>query len=608
MSSSRKADRSTALLVYLGIFLFIPVWDFYALFTTLRAGWIAGEDRKAHSAALYQIRRVIFLFAAYGLALAGVGLLRGRVAQPGPFGIVVTGLRHLSGFSTSQVLAPGVPVGELIPSYLSNSLWLFLLSSLCTALFSAILTALITGIHKVEKRYPSLHRVSNLLVWAVSGSLAIPVGAISLLVIHIAAIRMGIIPADYLAITGAAIGFRIGWLLIPACLIALFPALICARAGLSQWESVDPESPVRLTQIAMAMGRAFLDQAGWITGSLIVVEMIFHIPGLGSLVWEAISLADAPVLGGVLKNFVLFMLIMRTRSAITTGVQKVDALRQTPKEKAQNRPVDWGKVAIVGVFLLIIGGAMLVPQVTDPRQVDLNAIYARRSPAHLMGTDHLGRDVLSRVLEAQRVSWAVAVMAGAVAASFGGLWGAAAAWVRKQHTLLSDLLADLILLPAESAILLHPVLIVLALEMQRSAGTIVGLGVIIGLALVPRTAWVVDNRPESVFSTRLSFKRYLRLIALVFVMATFVSLLYSVSIDMLGSGTAEPTASAGNLLSHFRELISSEIIIRDGRFVRLIVYLALPGVISCWGGYLLQDFLADQFEGEQQNWLPQMLG
>jgi ABC-type dipeptide/oligopeptide/nickel transport system permease subunit len=606
MSSSRKADRSTALLAYLGIFLFIPVWDFYALFRTLRAGWVAREDQKTGSAALYSIRRLIFLVAAYGLALAGVGLLRGRIAQPGPFGMVITGLRHLSRFSTSQVLAPDVPVGELVPSYLSNSVWLFLLISLCTALFSAILAALITGIHRVAKRNKTLHGVLNLLVWAGLGGLATPVGAISLLVIHVAAVRMEIIPADYSAITGAPLATRIGWLLIPACVSALLPTLVCTRAGLLQWKSADPKS--RLTRIAAAMGRAFLDQAGWITGSLIAVEVIFHIPGLGWLAWQAITLADALVLVGALNVFLLFILVMRARSAITTGFMGFDALRQFPREKAQNRPIDWGKVAVVGVFRLIVGGAMLAPQAADPHQVDLNAIYAHRSSAHLMGTDHLGRDVVSRVRESLRVSWAVALTAGVAAASFGGLWGAAAAWVRRQRTLLSDLLADLILLPAEAAILLHPVLIVLALGMQRSGGTVIGLGVIIGLALVPRMAWMVDNQPEGIFLTPLSFKRYLQLAACIFVMATFVSLLYSVSIDMLGSGAAEPTASAGNLLSHFGELISSEIIIRDGRFLRLIVYLSLPGAISCWGGYLLQDFLTDPFEGERQNWLPQMLG
>ncbi len=609
MSSSRKADRPTALLVYLGIFLFIPVWDFYALFTTLRSGWIAREDQKARSAALYPIRRLIFLCAAYGLALAGVGLLRGRIAQPGPFGIVITGLRHLSGFSASQVIDPGVPVPELTPPYLSNSLWLFLLTSLCTALFSATLAALITSIRRVGKRHRSLHRLSNLLVWAVSGGLVAPVGAVSLLVIHVAAIRMGIIPADYSAITGAAFGSRIGRLLIPACLIALFPALVCTRAGLSQWEAANPESPAYLTQMAMAMamGRAFLDQAGWIVSSLIVVEMIFRIPGLGRLAWQAISLADAPVLGGALKVFVLFMLIMRTRSAITAGFEKVSDLENEFQPAKQS--IDWGKAAVVGVLLLIIVGAMLVPQAADPQQVDLGAIYARRSPAHLMGTDYLGRDVFSRVLEAPRVSWSVALTAGVVAASFGGLWGTAAAWVRKQHDRIGGLLADLILLPAEAAILLHPVLIVLALGLLTGGGeTVAGLGVIIGLALVPRTAWMINNRPESVLSTPFSFKRYLRLVAIVFAMAAFVSLLYSVSIDMLGSGAAEPAASAGNLLCRFGELISGEIIIRDGRFIRLIVCLALPGVISCWGGYLLQDFLADQFEGAQDNSLPQMLG
>jgi ABC-type dipeptide/oligopeptide/nickel transport system permease subunit len=597
MSSSRKADRSIALLPYLGIFLFIPVWDFYALYSTLREGWLARGDREARSSALYPIRRLIFLFAAYGLALIGVGLLQGRIAQPGPFGILITGLNHLSGFSTSQVLAPGVPVGELIGTHLPNSLWLFLLTSLITGLFSASMVALTTVIDKIGL----LRRLSGFLGWGIGGVLAIPVGAISLLVIHVAAIRMGIVPTDYSMIAGAPFAARIGWLMLPACVIALFPALICTRAGLS----AGPESPTRWLQ----MGQAFLDQAGWIISSLIVVEAIFRIPGLGWLAWQSITLADAPVLAGAMKVFVLFMLIMRTRSAITAGVLK--AGDHENESQPARKPINWGRAAVVGLFLLIVIGSILLPLVAslgDPYQADFAAIYARRSPDHLLGTDHLGRDVFSRVLEAQRVSWGMALIAGMVAASFGGLWGTTAGWVRKRRGLIGETLADLILLPAEAAILLHPVLIVLALGLLSGSGEpITGMGVLIGLALVPRIAWLIGSQPGKVFSAPLSFKHITQSGIALFTMATFVSLLYSVSIDMLGSGVATPTASAGNLLSRFGELITSEIVIRDGRFIRLVVYLALPGVISCWGGYLFQDFLADQPDKQSKDWLPRML-
>jgi peptide/nickel transport system permease protein len=602
MTPSRKADRSTALLVYLGIFLFIPAWDIYALFTALRAGWRKHRDRPARLATLYPLRRLIFLAAAWGLAWFGASLPGDWIAQPGPFGILVTGLRNLPTPGASQIIAPGVPVGELIGTHLPNSLWLFFFASLYIALFSALLAAITTGLRRIGERRKHLGRLSDLLVWAGSGSLSAPVGAIAILVIHVAAIRMGIIPSDFSMNTP----FRIGWLLIPACLIALFPSLVCARAGLAQWESTALDSPTRLTQIAAAMGSAFLDQAGWIAGSLIVVEMIFRIPGLGWLAWQAITLADAPALGGTLKIFLLFMLIMRARAAITAGFRQETHPEETAER--QPRPLDWGRAAVVGLFLLILLAAILAPLPADPQQADPSTIYALRSPAHPLGTDQLGRDVLSRILEALRVSWLAALTAGVVAASFGGLWGAVAAWVRKQHPLIGDLLAGLILLPAEAAILLHPVLIVLALNLITGSGeTITGLGVIVGLALVPRTVWMIDNGPESMFSTPLSFKRYLRLVACIFMMANVVSLLYSVSISTLGLGVAAPTASVGNLLSHFGELIASEIVIHDGRFIRLIVYLALPGVISAWGGYLLQDFLADQFESKRGNWLSQML-
>jgi peptide/nickel transport system permease protein len=83
-----------------------------------------------------------------------------------------------------------------------------------------------------------------------------------------------------------------------------------------------------------------------------------------------------------------------------------------------------------GVTLMLIALACLAaPLLTqaDPLRVDLGARLLPSSPAHPLGTDHLGRDILSRLLHGGRVSLALAsiatVTALGISMTAGGLAG-----------------------------------------------------------------------------------------------------------------------------------------------------------------------------------------
>lgn len=57
---------------------------------------------------------------------------------------------------------------------------------------------------------------------------------------------------------------------------------------------------------------------------------------------------------------------------------------------------------IVALWLVLAVGAPLF-SAADPNTIDLTALLQPPSASHLLGTDHLGRDVLSRVLHAARI-------------------------------------------------------------------------------------------------------------------------------------------------------------------------------------------------------------
>jgi peptide/nickel transport system permease protein len=84
---------------------------------------------------------------------------------------------------------------------------------------------------------------------------------------------------------------------------------------------------------------------------------------------------------------------------------------------------------IVALFLFLsLFGETLAPH--DPYQQDItNSKLLGPSREHLMGTDELGRDVLSRIMTGTRVSLQVAIVVLGFAVSFGTLIGAISGYV-----------------------------------------------------------------------------------------------------------------------------------------------------------------------------------
>ncbi len=91
------------------------------------------------------------------------------------------------------------------------------------------------------------------------------------------------------------------------------------------------------------------------------------------------------------------------------------------------------RLAALGLLVLavIVVVAVLTPllPLDDPALTNpANRLLPPGTPGHLLGTDHLGRDILSRLLWGTRVSIAVGLSATAIAAFFGSLIGLVAGY------------------------------------------------------------------------------------------------------------------------------------------------------------------------------------
>jgi peptide/nickel transport system permease protein len=154
--------------------------------------------------------------------------------------------------------------------------------------------------------------------------------------------------------------------------------------------------------------------------------------------------------------------------------------------EAQGRPslrrllLDHPRIVVGLVILLALAlTALLAPWISPHDPLAVAAGDARLPPGagHVLGTDELGRDLLSRVLWGGRVSLPVAFVAVAVGLGVGGLMGVVAAY-RGGST-------DLLLMRLVDAILAFPALI-LAIALVAALGpSLRNAMVAIGIVQVP---------------------------------------------------------------------------------------------------------------------------
>jgi peptide/nickel transport system permease protein len=96
----------------------------------------------------------------------------------------------------------------------------------------------------------------------------------------------------------------------------------------------------------------------------------------------------------------------------------------------QSGPGRWGLALTLFLVIIALAAPWIAP--ADPTAQNLPARLASPSPGHWMGTDELGRDILSRVLYGARVSMIVSVSvvlgAGIVGLAIGALAGYFGGW------------------------------------------------------------------------------------------------------------------------------------------------------------------------------------
>ena len=91
---------------------------------------------------------------------------------------------------------------------------------------------------------------------------------------------------------------------------------------------------------------------------------------------------------------------------------------------AKNKLAMLGLIIILLMLLLAFAAPLVAPY--DYMEQDYSAVYASPSAQHLLGTDGLGRDILSRLIYGTRQSLRIGVLSVAIAAFLGTIMGSIA--------------------------------------------------------------------------------------------------------------------------------------------------------------------------------------
>ena len=265
---------------------------------------------------------------------------------------------------------------------------------------------------------------------------------------------------------------------------------------------------------------------------------------------------------------------------------------QAPIDRARIRLLELGRthprVVLAGVFVaLLFLVALLAPLISphDPIAVNAdNAYLPPLSPGHVLGTDELGRDLLSRVLWGARVSLPVAFVAAAVGLVGGGAIGLISGYFGG--------VVDLLLMRLIDALLAFPALI-LAIAIVAALGPNIRNAMIaIGIVAIPVYARLVRalvlqlKRMEFVIATRSLGATPLRIvfrhlipnllnpvIVQVSLSAGF-AILAEATLSFLGLGAQVPTPDWGQMINSGATFLANDpwLAIVPGTAISLTVF------------------------------------
>ncbi len=272
-----------------------------------------------------------------------------------------------------------------------------------------------------------------------------------------------------------------------------------------------------------------------------------------------------------------------------------------PLRLLRNRLSLIGTIITIIVVLTAIFAPLLAPY--DPLQLNLKDRLQPPGDVHLMGTDHLGRDIFSRVVFGAQISLQVGVVAVALGTVVGLFAGAAAGYIGgRVDTVIMGVMDAIYAFPA---ILLALVLVAVFGTSLTTVMTAIAIVRIPIFARTVRASILAEREKEYVEAARCIGQNPVWILVrhilpntlapLIVVTTTYfaTAIVVEASLSFLGLGVPPPAASWGVMLNDGRKYMEA--------YPHVVIFPGAAISLTVLGFNLLGDGLRDVLDPRLKN-------
>lgn len=214
-----------------------------------------------------------------------------------------------------------------------------------------------------------------------------------------------------------------------------------------------------------------------------------------------------------------------------------------------------------GIIIFIVVIAILAPLLTpySPTEMSLTEKLQQASNEHLLGTDHLGRDLLTRLLYGSRISLTTSVLSCVIASVIGMLLGMVAGYYK-------GMVSQIIMRITDAQLSIPPLILTIVLASLFEGG-VKGVSIVIGISLLPTYICVIYSlvlslkESDYVVAAKLLGKSSWGIVVkhlipncipsliVLFTMNLGTAIMLEASMSFLGVGISAPTPAWGSMVS-----------------------------------------------------------
>jgi peptide/nickel transport system permease protein len=270
------------------------------------------------------------------------------------------------------------------------------------------------------------------------------------------------------------------------------------------------------------------------------------------------------------------------------------------KDLKDNTPALIAVILLVFLIVTAVIGPFLVPY--GPNATDLNSLRQPPGRTHPLGTDSIGRDILSRVISGARISLSIGIIASALSLSIGVFFGLLAGYFGgRTDAVLSQVFDIFLAFPSLLLAIGISAVMPAGLASAMLAITLVGWAgfarLVRGITLsLKEQTYVEASRALGATSSRILTKHILpNALPLLLVAGSLRVggfILLEAALSFLGLGVQPPTPTWGSMISLNRTYINS------APWMVLFPGLAISVTVISFN--ILGDFLRDKLDPRMQ--------